>query len=100
MNIAELKLQLISKIMQSDDIDFANRIEQVLKDDYNEKGNTMVSQTHLDKNTVIAYRADGRPLTVHDLKAEILDITDDGSGGSKPAANCSVKTRLKGILWL
>jgi len=98
MNIAELKLQLISKIMQSDDIDFANRIEQVLKDDYN--GNTMVSQTQLDRNIVIAYRADGRPLTVHDLKAEILDITDDGSRGSKPVANCSVKTRLKGILWL
>jgi hypothetical protein len=98
MNIAELKLQLISKIMQSDDIDFANRIEQVLKDDYN--GNTMVSQTQLDRNTVIAYRADGRPLTVHDLKAEILDITDDGRRGSKPVANCSVKTRLKGILWL
>lgn len=84
--------------MQSDDIDFANRIEQVLKDDYN--GNTMVSKTQLDRNTVIAYRADGRPLTVHDLKAEILDITDDGSRGSKPVANCSVKTRLKGILWL
>jgi hypothetical protein len=100
MSIAELKLQLISKIMQSDDIDFANRIEQVLKDDYNEKGNTMVSQTQLDRNTVIAYRADGCPLTVYDLKTEILDITDDGSHGCKPAANCSVKTRLKGILWL
>jgi hypothetical protein len=98
MSIAELKLQLISKIMQFDDIDFANRIEQVLKDDYN--GNTMVSQAQLDRNTVIAYRADGRPLTVHDLKAEIMDITDDGSRGSKPGANCSVKTRLKGILWL
>jgi hypothetical protein len=100
MSIAELKLQLISKIMQSDDIDFANRIEQVLKDDYNEKGNIMVSQIQLDRNTVIAYRADGSPLTIYDLKAEIMDITDDGSRGSKPAANCSMKTRLKGILWL
>lgn len=100
MNIAELKLQLISKIMQSDDIDFANRIEQVLKDDNSNKGNTEVSKTHLDRNTVIAYRADGSPLTVHDLKAEILDITDDGNRGNKQGANCSVKTRLKGILWL
>ena len=100
MNIAELKLKLISKIMESDDIDFANRIEQVLKDDYDEKGNIMVYQAQLDRNTVVAYRADGCPLTVHDLKAEILDITDDGSRSNKLAANCSVKTRLKGILWL
>ena len=101
MNIAELKLQVISKIMESDDAGFTTKIEQLLnKPDGDAEENSVAHAVHLDNSTVIAYRANGQPLTIKDLKAEILDITDDGCRGSKPATHCSVKTRLKGILWL
>lgn len=92
MNIAELKLKVISKIMQDDDAGFAAKAEYFLNEDrhsVNEKG-------IIPDSTIIAYRADGQPLTIRDLKAEILQITDD----TKPGTHCSTKTRLKGILWL
>jgi hypothetical protein len=92
MNIAELKLQLINKIMQTDDASFALKAEQLLSNEQPIPEEIPA----FNNNTVIAYRADGLPLTVKDLKREILQITDD----SKHAAHCSAKTRLKGILWL
>jgi len=101
MNIAELKLQIISKIMESDGSRLASKMEQLLNDENsNTSENSAAHAIHLDNTTVIAYRADGQPLTIKDLKAEILEITDDGCRGAKPATHCSVKTRLKSILWL
>lgn len=100
MNIAELKLDIIKKIMESDDETLAFKLEQLLSNT-----NTPIIQEpepdfYESFNTIIAYRADGQPLTIKNLKAEILEITDDGCKGAKPASHCSVKTRLKGILWL
>lgn len=93
MNIAELKLQLINKIMQLDDINLTTKAELFL----NEKENcAQASSVVIDSSTVVAYRTDGQPLTLRDLKNEILKMTDD----TKPATHCSVKTKLKGILWL
>lgn len=87
--------------MESEDAGLAAKIEQVLKNSEDAAQESSVTRdAHLDSNTVIAYRADGQALTIKDLKAEILEITDDGCKGSKPATHCSVKTRLKGILWL
>ena len=101
MSIAELKLQVISKIMESDDAGLAAKMEKLLGEaNGNAEENSAAHAVHPDNNTIIAYRADGQPLTIKDLKAEILEITDDGCRGSKPATHCSVKTRLKGILWL
>jgi len=100
MNIAELKLDIIKKIMESDDEELAFKLEQL----FSNNNNTTVKETEPDFyesfNTIIAYKADGQPLTIKNLKAEILEITDDGCKGAKPASHCSVKTRLKGILWL
>ncbi|MXN90388.1 hypothetical protein GR160_04045 [Flavobacterium sp. Sd200] len=92
MNIAELKLQLINKIMTLDDAEFALKAEKLLNDEshsVNEKGS-------VPDSTIIAYRSNGQPLSIKDLKTEILQITDD----TKSGAHCSTKTRLKGILWL
>ena len=101
MNTAELKLRVISKIMESEDAGFTAKIEQLLNEPTGSaEEESEAHAVHSDNNTVIAYRADGQPLTVKDLKAEILEITDDGCRGSKPATHCSVKVRLKGILWL
>jgi len=100
MNTAELKLQIIRRIMESDDADLAYRVEQLLSKDNNNTKKEPQHDLHEAGSTVIAYRADGQPLTVRDLKAEILEITDDGCKGSGPATHCSVKTRLKGIFWL
>ena len=99
MNIAQLKLDIIKKIMESDDDELAIKLEQVLS-------NKNYTQRETDPGvyesgtTVIAYKADGQPLTIENLKAEILALTDDGCKGSKPASHCSVKTQLRGILWL
>lgn len=99
MNIAELKLDIIKKIMESEDEALAFKLEQLLTNN-----TTTVIESEPDFyesfNTIIAYKADGQPLTIKNLKAEILEITDDGCKGAKPASHCSVKTRLKGILWL
>ena len=87
--------------MESEDAAFTTKLEQLLnKTDSDAEEHPIANALQPDSNTVIAYRADGQPLTIKDLKAEILDITDDGCRGSKPATHCSVKTRLKGILWL
>ena len=100
MNIAQLKLDIIKKIMESDDDELAIKLEQVLT----KKNNKVEIITHTDVyesgTTVIAYKADGQPLTIENLKAEILALTDDGCKGAKPASHCSVKTQLRGILWL
>ena len=100
MNIAQLKLDIIKKIMESNDDEFALKLEQVLS----QKNNRIEKESHTDVyesgTTVIAYKADGQPLTIENLKAEILAMTDDGCKGAKPASHCSVKTQLRGILWL
>lgn len=96
MNIAELKLQVINKIMQSEDADFALKAEHLLNEAHNKEHLSKEEKTLINSDTVIAYRSDGHPLTIRELKAEILQITDD----TKPGTHCSVKTRLKGILWL
>lgn len=101
MNIAELKLDIIKKIMESNDVELTFKLEQLLSNNNNTSENKEPESDFYESfNTIIAYKADGQPLTIKNLKAEILEITDDGCKGAKPASHCSVKTRLKGILWL
>lgn len=96
MNISELKLQVINKIMQSDDADFALKAKHIFNNNDDDNNVSKEAKALINSDTVIAYRPVGQPLTIRDLKTEILQLTDD----SKPGTHCSTKTRLKGILWL
>ena len=100
MSTAELKFEIIKRIMETEDDGFDDKIQTILNQYYPEKHPEINEPEAYNTKQIIAYKADGQALTIKDLKAEILEIIDDTCKGSAPATHCKVKTRLKGILWL
>lgn len=103
MNTTALKFEIIKKIMETEEKGFENKIYDIVSEYYPPQvtpENKETTTEKPEKDPIIAYKADGQPLTIKDLKAEILEIIDDTCKGVRPETHCRVKTRLKGILWL
>ena len=87
MNIAELKLYIIQKILETNDIELLKKIEAVINVYGAVSNSNQVSEpnTQYDivsfEKEIVAYTFDGHPLTKEKYSHEIEDIIEDANKG-------------------